>query len=143
MRPIASVVMLLVVACGAPAPAPSPTSEPFVPPPLPAGVALPKGDVGITPASAPGAVPGVPQPFSLGHCGIASPIDWDGSLWLPVGASDLSGGPLDERQESELINASEGFIELVAPLQARYRSRSGLLLFLERLPGAHGYPLCD
>ena len=47
-------------------------------------------------------IPGGPQPFSLGHCGIWSGIDHGGSWWDPVGLIDYD--------HSDAINAAEGTI---------------------------------
>ena len=47
-------------------------------------------------------IPGGPQPFSLGHCGIWSGIDHGGSWWDPVGLIDYDHG--------DAINAAEGTI---------------------------------
>ncbi len=50
-------------------------------------------------------IPGGPQPFSLGHCGIWSGIDHGGSWWDPVGLVDYD--------HSDAINAAEGTISPV------------------------------
>ena len=60
-----------------------------------------------------------------------------------MGASDPDGDPLTERQQGQLIHASDGLIAMRAPLDAEYRTDAGLVLFLTRLPGAFGYPGCD
>jgi hypothetical protein len=80
--------------------------------------------------------------FSLGHCGLASPIDYDGSLWDVVGAQDLSGGPLTEAQIGDLINQTQGVI-VVEGDRGEFLSRSRALVELRRHQGAKEYPLCS
>ena len=52
--------------------------------------------------------------FALGHCGLVSPIDFDGSLWDPVGLIDGDA--------SESINASEGRMILVGAGAATFQA---------------------
>jgi hypothetical protein len=92
---------------------------------------------------------GLPEPFlpvsarlatpaidvSLGHCGLGSPIDVDGSFWDPVGAVDSNA--------AEAINSSEGTFSLVGPNEAQYRSHSGFTVSLRRHEGAKNLFGCD
>ena len=90
-----------------------------------------------------GLMPGVAYPYSLGHCGLGSPFDLDGSLWDPVTGHDGSGGPLTEAHEGELINATAGTVTLVTSDVAEFRTPSGAIVTLVRLPGERAYPLCQ
>ncbi len=86
---------------------------------------------GIQPTSGPAVGPVVP--FVLGHCGLSSPIDVDGSFWDPYGAI----GP-----DSAFINASEGQFRRLGPNEAEFatdRSR----VALRRHVGAKSPPGCD
>ena len=80
--------------------------------------------------------------FSLGHCGLASPIDVDGSFWDPVEGVTAGGGPLDLQGASEMINATSGFFVIIGD-DARFRTESGSVLSLERHDGEKEFPGCD
>jgi hypothetical protein len=130
-------------------PAPSPTSA--IPPgtdhlPLPVDVTAIPPDVptvSISPASEPGLVVGTPIQMSLGHCGLWSPVDLDGSLWQAVGGSDAAGGPIDGDDEiGELINATPGSFVLLTTATAELHTTGGLVLAFVRAPGALDFPLC-
>ena len=130
-----------------PAAVASPTQEPDLfagALPLPPGLGLPDTGVEVAPASPRGLVVGQPIAFDLGHCGLASPVDLDGSLWEPVGAVDARGGPIDTDEEvGTLINGSPGEVVLVAHERLDWRARtSGEVVVFRRLPGARVYPLC-
>jgi hypothetical protein len=88
--------------------------------------------VWLQPSSEGGAEVGEERPFQMGHCGLTSPIDFDGSLWAPEG--DPLALPFD---------MTSGTIVLVEPDRARFVSEGGLEVFLRRLEGAAAYPLCD
>ena len=77
---------------------------------------------------------GAPFAFTLGHCGLASPIDFDSSLWLPVGFVPEHG---------DAINAADGFVTIVAPTDAVLRTRGGLEVTLRRMGGAVNVRLCS
>lgn len=128
-------------AMGSPAPDASlPVAHPLpdivgpIPPDLPT--------VSLEPESTAGAEPGVPFPYSLGHCGILSPVDVDGSLWQPVSGSNAAGGALESDDEiGELINATSG--ELVIDGDAAtFTTTLGSTIALVRAPGAVEYTLC-
>jgi hypothetical protein len=88
--------------------------------------------VWLEPSSEGGADVGEERAFEMGHCGLTSPIDFDGSLWAPEG--DPLALPFD---------MTSGTIVLVEPDRARFVSEGGLEVFLRRLEGAAAYPLCD
>ena len=72
----------------APVASPAPAASSSVTFPLPGIVAIIPPDiptVSLEPESAPADIEvGVPVPFTLGHCGLLSPVDLDGSFWEPV-----------------------------------------------------------
>jgi hypothetical protein len=80
------------------------------------------------------------SPFSLGHCGLSSGIDIDGSFWDPVGVLGLN--------HPDSINAAEGTFSLTSPVTARLATKGGLVVDVHRhtgpkyLPRLHvtGYP---
>ena len=80
-------------------------------------------------------IPGGPQPFSLGHCGIWSGIDHGGSWWDPVGLVDYD--------HSDAINAAEGTISPVGADRAVFTSKGGFTVQLVRRNGAKFLPFCD
>ena len=81
--------------------------------------------------------------FVLGHCGLASPIDVDGSLWDPIGYRISAGGELTTQHEGELINATPMVVVLSAPDTLELRSPGGALIVLQRHVGPRRYFLCD
>jgi hypothetical protein len=114
-------------------------------PPLPDAAAVPADvpTVSIDPESAAGLVVGSPVEYSLGHCGLWSPVDLDGSLWQPVGGSEADGQPIaSDAALGELINATPGTFVLVTPDSATFSSASGVVVAFARAPGALDYPLC-
>jgi len=116
--------------------------------PLPAGVAgIPRPGMPtalIQPRTQRGIVPvGVLQPFELGHCGLVSPIDFDGSLWDPVAGDDGSGGPLTDEHQGELFNATRVTLTLIESDVMRLETPRGAVLALVRHAGARPYSLCD
>ena len=114
---------------------PLPESLVVVPPDIPT--------VSIEAASEPGLVVGTPVPFTLEHCGLLSPVDVDGSLWLPVAGHDASGGPIDSDEDiGEFINATPGELTLVSADRAEFVTVSGQVLAFERAPGALDYGMC-
>ena len=88
--------------------------------------------VAVAPAS-PAAAPG-PTPFTLGHCGLFSGIDIDGSYWVPVGLVDYD--------HPDAINAASGVFAPTDPDHATFTSTGGLVVTLQRHPGAKLLPLC-
>ena len=80
-------------------------------------------------------VPGGPQPFALGHCGLWSGIDHGGSWWDPVGRIDYDHG--------DAINAAEGTISPVGQDRAIFTSKAGFTVQLVRRNGPKFLPFCD
>jgi hypothetical protein len=130
--------------------APASTSPSFLP--LPADVVPFPADlptVSLAPESEVGMGDGAPLvigtsiPLSLGHCGLFSPVDVDGSLWQPVGGLDATGGAIDTDEEiGELINATVGELTIVDEGSAVFRTSTGQLIAMERADGNVDYPLC-
>ena len=89
--------------------------------------------VGVEPASAVG-WPAGPQPYTLGHCGILSGIDADGSWWDPVGPVDMDSG--------DAINATEGVLNLTDPTHGTFVAPSGFSVQLQRRDGTKLLPMC-
>jgi len=115
--------------------------------PLPDEVAVIPADipmVSVPPESVAGElVVGAPLEHTLGHCGLWSPIDLDGSLWQPIGGTDGAGGAIDSDEEiGELINATPGTFVLLAPDSAQFTSLTGVVIWFTRAPGELEYPLC-
>jgi hypothetical protein len=73
--------------------------------------------------------------FSLGHCGLDSPIDVDGALWDAVGVIDAGA--------SEAINAADGEFRRTGPTTAEFVTATGFRVALTRHEGAKSVPLCD
>jgi hypothetical protein len=114
---------------------PLPQSLVVVPPDIPT--------VSVEAASEPGLVVGTAVPFTLEHCGLLSPVDADGSLWMPVAGHDASGGPVDSDEDiGEFINATPGELTLVSADRAELVTVSGQVLAFERAPGALDYGMC-
>lgn len=86
---------------------------------------------------------GVARDFTLGHCGLMSPIDFDGALWDPVAGHGGNGGPLTDDQLGELINATPTVVELVDANTAELLTPFGAVITLARHEGARAYFLCD
>ena len=142
---LASLVSLTACASSA-EPTPAPTLS-F--PPLPAALADVEPRPGepraeLAPRSRRGAEVGATYRFRLEHCGLASPIDFDGSLWDVLGVATAEGAQVtDESQTGELINATSGTITLVAPESARFLTPSGVVVTLFRHAGPKRYHLCQ
>jgi hypothetical protein len=86
---------------------------------------------------------GVERNLVLGHCGLISPIDMDGSLWDPIGGQDGNGGTLTEDQLGELISATPVVVVPTDPNTAELRTPLGALITLARHEGPRPYFLCD
>ncbi len=80
--------------------------------------------------------------FSLGHCGLLSPVDVDGSFWDPIDGRDPAGAELDLETNSEMINATAGVIVVIGD-EMRFRTDSGSVVRLERHDGEKEFPGCD
>lgn len=166
--PVAAVAILLMVVitgcAAAPVATPGPTSAPTARPvpsgseapstppdlfvgalPLPPDLPPPHGDILVSAESEPGMPIGTPMAFDLGHCGLYSPVDLDGSLWEPVGGVDSQGGPIDTDDEvGALINGTRGEAMLVARERLDWRAgREGVVVVFRRIEGSRGYPGCQ
>ena len=89
--------------------------------------------VSVPPSSRAGMAAG-PQAYTLGHCGVLSGIDADGSWWDPVGPVDFDS--------PDAINAAEGVLTLTDPTHAIFVSSSGFTLQLVRHDGPKLLPMC-
>jgi hypothetical protein len=87
----------------------------------------------VEPSSQAGIAAG-PQPYTLGHCGIFSGIDADGSWWDPVGPVDMDSG--------DAVNATEGILNLTDPTHGTFVAPSGFSIQLQRRDGAKVLPPC-
>jgi hypothetical protein len=153
IAPVVLAAALFTAGCGAQVPSPTVPPSPSPTPtalllPLPAHVAgIPgPGDATalLAPQSRPGELEaGVARNFTLGHCGLISPIDFDGSLWDPIAGHDGSGGPLTDDQMGDLINATTTVVELIDPNTTVLRTPLGAVITLRRHDGARPYFLCD
>ncbi|CAN5800465.1 hypothetical protein BH24CHL5_BH24CHL5_11630 [soil metagenome] len=140
-------LLLLALALTACAAEPLPSSAPLPELlPLPAAVrARPGGPTfEVRPASRRGDLtPAVAVRFVLGHCGLLSPIDVDGSLWNPAGGDDGSGRPLNEDHIGELINSTTVSFTLLTSQAAQLDTPRGARILLIRNDGPGAYPACD
>ena len=152
MRVLAAATLLLSIACSAPpavpSASPSASPSPAALRPLPANVAGIPGPGDATATVAPHTPPGelaigVARDFTIGHCGLISPIDIDGSLWDPIAGHDGNGGPLSDVQLGELINGTPTIVTLTAPNTAELRTPNGAVITLQRHDGPRAYFLCD
>ena len=80
--------------------------------------------------------------FSLGHCGLFSPIDVDGSFWDPLDGTTPTGAELDLESDGEMINATGGVIVVIGD-ELRFRTASGSVVRFERHAGDKEFPGCD
>jgi hypothetical protein len=90
--------------------------------------------VRLAPSSLAGQLTG-PIPFSLGHCGLWSGIDVDGSWWDPVGLVNADHG--------DMINAADGTFAPADPNHATFSSAGGFVVNLTRRAGEKWLPLCQ
>jgi hypothetical protein len=146
------VLLLAVAAAACAAETPSSTSDPFDgisatdPLELPsAGDALegregPGGGIIFGPVSAP-IRDGVAYRFTLGHCGLQSPVDVDGSFWDAVDGVTRVGDRLDLDKDGEMINATSGVIVVIGD-ELRFRTESGSVVRFSRHAGEKEFPIC-
>ena len=85
---------------------------------------------------------GAPYRFSLGHCGLSSPIDVDGSFWDPLEGTTANGGALDLDGDPEMINPTNGLIVVIGD-EMRFRTASGAVVRLARHDGVKEFPGCE
>ncbi len=108
--------------------------------PFEVGRIEPNGDTTFKPVSA-GIEEGVPYRFNLGHCGLHSPIDVDGSFWDELDGVTPAGQRLDLERDTEMINATGGVIVVIGD-EARFRTESGSIIRFARHEGDKGFPGC-
>jgi hypothetical protein len=143
-------LVILLAACGS-TPAPSLSATQASIPTNAALVPLPEGLSGIP---APGneftaeVAPispadeleiGLAVNYTIGHCGLGTPIDVDGSLWDPVGSAAV----LTEAQRGEMVNETSVVMVLIDDETLQMQTPSGALLTLTRHDGPRRYFLCD
>lgn len=88
-------------------------------------VLLVAGCGNIVSPTSPQAEPGKPYAFELGHCGIKSPIDFDGSLWQPAIPPTTD----------DVYQPLRGTITLISAEEAEFRAELGARFVLRRLAG--------
>jgi hypothetical protein len=143
-----ALLVLASIACGSPSPTPTQAPTP-TPAPTPALLPLPANLSGIpteeeftaevSPQTPEELTVGEERDYTLGHCGLISPVDIDGSLWDPVGTA----AALTEQQEGELINATPVVIVTSDENTMQMRTPAGALITLTRHDGPRRYFLCD
>ena len=149
LRLLALTLTLCCVAGCASEPSPTVTPDPALQfQPLPPGIAGFPGPGTPTALVASESQPGgwtlgQTRVIALGHCGLGSPLDFDGSLWDPLGGHDGQGGPITKQQVSDLINATPIAVVLIHPDQAIATSEHGASILLQRHAGPRRYALCD
>lgn len=152
MRALCGLLAIALSACASDA-VPSDSSSAFeavpvedareLPPPAPfvEGRSGPAGGTVFDPISA-RLEPAVPYRFSLGHCGLHSPVDLDGSFWDPIDGVSAGNRPLDLENDSEMINATAGVVVVIGD-EARFRTESGAIVRFARHEGEKEFPGCD
>ena len=101
----------------------------------------PNGGTVFDPISAP-VDEAVAYLFGLGHCGLYSPVDVDGSFWDPISGTTADGGALDLEGDSEMINATQGAVVVIGD-EMRFRTALGSVVRFERHDGDKEFPGCD
>ena len=84
---------------------------------------------------------GVAYRFNLGHCGLGSPVDMDGSFWDELDGVTANGQPLDLGWDTEMINATAGVVVVIGD-EARFRTETGSVVRFARHEGDKGFPGC-
>jgi hypothetical protein len=82
-----------------------------------------------------------PYQFNLGHCGLSSPVDLDGSFWDEVELVDANGQPIDRQTDTEMINASTGVVIVIGD-DAFFRTELGSVVTFRRHEGEKEFPPC-
>jgi hypothetical protein len=90
--------------------------------------------VAVAPTSLPGQLRTEPTLYSLGHCGLGSGIDIDGSWWDTVGFVDIDHG--------DAINAADGTFTPHDPNHATFVSDGGFEVSLVRRIAEKHLPMC-
>lgn len=90
--------------------------------------------VAVAPTSLPGQLRAEPIAYTLGHCGLASGIDVDGSWWDPIGFVNIDHG--------DAINAADGTFTPHDANHATWVSNGGFEVSLVRRLGEKYLPMC-
>ena len=90
--------------------------------------------VAVAPSSIAGQLRTDPIHYTLGHCGLMSGVDVDGSWWDPVGFVDIDHG--------DAINAAEGTFTPHDPNHATFVTDGGFEVSLVRRVGQKHLPIC-
>lgn len=90
--------------------------------------------IAVAPSSTAGQLRAEPIAFSLGHCGLMSGVDVDGSWWDPVG--------FVESDHSDAINSANGTFAASDSNHATFTSAGGLTVNLVRRVGEKYLPGC-
>jgi hypothetical protein len=85
---------------------------------------------------------GVAYAFSLGHCGLFSPVDVDGAFWDALDGTDASDAPLDLATDAEMVNAISGSIVIDGD-ELTFRTEGGATVRFARHAGEKEFPGCD
>lgn len=150
-RAVLLTLALILTACATPQATPEPSGaawpawEPAraLPEARPAAEGRPGPDGGtILRSTSAQIATGVPYRFSLGHCGLLSPVDLDGSFWAPIDGTSANGRPVDLEADSEMINATEGIVVVIGD-EARFLTASGSVVRFERAGPEREFPGCD
>ena len=100
----------------------------------------PEGGVIFGPVSMP-IRDGVAYRFTLGHCGLQSPVDIDGSFWNAIDGLTRAGDRLDLDVDGEMINATSGVIVVIGD-ELRFRTESGSVVRFGRHDGEKEFQMC-
>lgn len=90
--------------------------------------------IAVAPSSTAGQLASDPIPYSLGHCGLLSGVDVDGSWWDPVGFVNID--------HSDAINSANGAFAPNDPNHATYTTEGGFTVNLVRRFGNKHLPMC-
>ncbi|MFP5342748.1 MAG: hypothetical protein ACLGIJ_07490, partial [Candidatus Limnocylindria bacterium] len=74
------------------------------------------------------------RPFQLGHCGMFSGVDVDGSYWDPIGPISFTSG--------EAVNETPGILTITGPDRATFTAPGGFTVQLVRHDGPKFLPFC-
>lgn len=150
-RAVLLAVLATVAGCSVGGPEPSsdlvitflpPAQSRDLPPARPGAEGRPgeNGETILRPVSV-GIDDGASYRFSLGHCGLLSPVDVDGAFWDPVDAVDGAGNVVDLRTDDELINQTAGVIIVIGD-EALFRTDGGTTVRFDRHAGEKAFPGC-
>jgi hypothetical protein len=90
--------------------------------------------VAVAPTSTSGQLHAEPMPYSLGHCGLMSGVDLDGSWWDAIGFVNVD--------HPDAINTANGTFTPQDPNHATFVSDGGFEVSLVRRVGQKHLPMC-